>query len=202
MKKIMLVILLFPTFLMASQSVDFQVNLVGIVGEIDRYPFVFDLGLYLPEQDTLHAQFANRQKISLTEGEIDRLNANHSLPISHLKMDIRYNVIVPANPYFKPYPGFESLRYFEKSTYTINIDGQSMCLDEFYISVQSESDEWGASTFSYGLVMDLMKSMVQDNKVSEKMFNLEDEGVVYHFSLKRISESATVCMDGEDCKAN
>ncbi|MEZ4845455.1 MAG: hypothetical protein R2877_00330 [Bdellovibrionota bacterium] len=189
-----LIVMLVPSLLMADTKVDFEISLIGIQGQIDRYPLEFEMAVFC-SSDIATLEFLNQIRESLSEEQIDELNQKRVISGKSLKMNIAYNVVVPSNPYFKPYPGFENV-YREKHQYTLNDErGSKKRFDKFQVSVRT--DAWGASSLSGSLPMEMLESMVHDSNLKEKRFKMQDDGVEYIFSIARSANRAVAeCADG------
>ena len=121
----------------AEQSVDFEIRLTQITGEIEQYPLTFDYGLYLPE--FTNSSFENNENVSLSLEDIQTLNATHKVNGYDLAIKVQYKVARPNNPYLVPafnfYPEKDQRKYY------ININGSERALYEFYVIVRT--DGWG-----------------------------------------------------------
>lgn len=191
-KIVVAVLMLVPSVLLADTNVDFEIKLIGIEGQIEKYPFEFEVS-FLATPDISSFNYYNHQKFSLSEREIDELNERHVLSGKTLNFPVTHTIVEETNPYAGPYPGFESLRH-QEHVYKFSLNGKDHKMDEFEVLVRT--DAWGASSTSGDLVMDLINAMVKENAISEKRFRIEDDDITYHFSIRRVVNSLTSCPDG------
>lgn len=184
-KLIMFVAIVIPTLLMANDQTDYEIRLTEITGTITSYPLEFDLGLYLPEQDVVGTAFVNHQRVSLSEESLRELNSTHQVNGYDLSIKVQNHLIRPESPYIVPNPIYKA-NHPDRRRYRININGKLKELDEFYVHVRT--DAWGASTLSYDVAMDTIQFMEQNSTVANQTFDLEDDGVTYHFVIARLND--------------